>query len=257
MCTEVGNDAFNVYNMYDTCYPDHGLSLRDVRAKIARSRKEGLTLARWSDALHTHPALFVGAGAGAKARGGAAAHGAAPKLQQLNDYSCGSEDKMQEWLSSVDVQKALHVEDKGSGMHYRSNAGDLRSLYARLVAKYKIVIYSGNVDSCVPTSGRVVKMNETAALGEARPATTCGVQLEAWGCPTPGAREERPCVLDASRRVLSFLVTMLRVGGAASSGRVSSANRLVWSSHGTLGTQLRLIQVAPRTSSAATQSATA
>ena len=60
---------------------------------------------------------------------------------------------MQTWLSSAAVQKALHVTDDGAGMHYRSNAGDLRALYKKLVAKYKMTIYSGNVDSCVPTWG--------------------------------------------------------------------------------------------------------
>jgi len=171
MCAEVGNDAFNVYNMYDTCYPDNGgRSLKDVRATIARARKEGLTLARWSDALHTHPALFVGSGAKEGSEqsersvevGVGGETGAAP-LGNLNDYACGSEGAMSDWLSSPAVQKALHVTDGGGGMHYKSNAGDLRALYRKLVAKYKMVIYSGNVDSCVPTWG---SEQWTRALGE-------------------------------------------------------------------------------------------
>ena len=39
------------------------------------------------------------------------------------------------------------------GMRYEMNVGDLRPLYAKLIPKYRILIYSGNVDACVPTWG--------------------------------------------------------------------------------------------------------
>ena len=38
-------------------------------------------------------------------------------------------------------------------MRYKQTCGDLRPLYAKLVQKHKILIYSGNVDACVPTWG--------------------------------------------------------------------------------------------------------
>ena len=40
-------------------------------------------------------------------------------------------------------------------MRYDANVGDLRPLYRKLVAKYRLLIYSGNVDACVPTWGSV------------------------------------------------------------------------------------------------------
>jgi len=38
-------------------------------------------------------------------------------------------------------------------MRYKMTAGDLRPLYAKLIPKHRILIYSGNVDACVPTWG--------------------------------------------------------------------------------------------------------
>ena len=80
---------------------------------------------------------------------------------------------MSSWLDAPSVQAALHVK-KGGRMHYDSNIGDLRPLYKKLVAKYKVLIYSGNVDSCVPTWGSEFWTRE---LGE-----PYGVQKEwhAW-----------------------------------------------------------------------------
>jgi hypothetical protein len=51
---------------------------------------------------------------------------------------------MSTWLDSPAVQAALHVNVSGT-MRYDANVGDLRSLYQRLVPKYKMLIYSGNV----------------------------------------------------------------------------------------------------------------
>jgi hypothetical protein len=38
-------------------------------------------------------------------------------------------------------------------MQYKSNAGDLLPLYARLIKKYRMLIYSGDVDACIPYWG--------------------------------------------------------------------------------------------------------
>lgn len=39
------------------------------------------------------------------------------------------------------------------GMNYTRGAGNLLPLYADLIAKYRILIYSGDVDGCVPYWG--------------------------------------------------------------------------------------------------------
>jgi len=153
MCAEVGNGAFNVYNMYDTCYPSHGLSLQGVRQVLAESRRSGLVVDDWRQTLHTHPALHVGSAERQAAQGeGQEGSEGREELGQLNDYACGAEGGMSKWLDDEEVQEALHVQ-KGGRMRYDSNVGDLRELYKKLIAKYKITIYSGNVDACVPTWG--------------------------------------------------------------------------------------------------------
>lgn len=130
--------------MYDTCFPNDGRSLPAVRAALRAAK--GATLTSWRDAMRTHPALHAASDSMLEAM--------TPETRagQLNDYACGSETRMEKWLASKAVQAALHVTTSGK-MHYDANVGDLRPLYKKLVAKYKILIYSGNVDACVPTWG--------------------------------------------------------------------------------------------------------
>merc|ERR1712113_389162 len=54
------------------------------------------------------------------------------------------------------VQKAWHVVahgDSGKMVYTRAPAGDLRPLYAKLAEKYRLLIYSGDADGCVPHTG--------------------------------------------------------------------------------------------------------
>ena len=48
---------------------------------------------------------------------------------------------------------ALHVDADTGGMRYNANVGDITTLYKRLVKKYRVLIYSGDVDGCVPYWG--------------------------------------------------------------------------------------------------------
>ena len=143
MCKQVGNNDFNVYNMYDTCFPNNGVALDNVRQKL---RKKTMKTDGWWDSLRSHPALHAAADTGAA---DTVANPDASPLGQLNDYSCGSETLMSKWLASAEVQEALNVNPNGGGMRYKQTCGDLRPLYAKLVPKYKMMIYSGNVDACV------------------------------------------------------------------------------------------------------------
>ena len=63
---------------------------------------------------------------------------------------CGAMRGMSAYLAEPDVQRALHVKPNPNGMNYSRTAEDLRPLYMRLVQKYRMVIYSGDVDDCVP-----------------------------------------------------------------------------------------------------------
>jgi hypothetical protein len=65
-------------------------------------------------------------------------------------YPCGNDAALAAYLKDPAVMAALHVNKSLSGQSYHSTAGDLRPLYKTLAAKYKLVIYSGDSDLCVP-----------------------------------------------------------------------------------------------------------
>ncbi len=71
----------------------------------------------------------------------------------LNDYPCGSETVMSEWLSLPEVMTALHVVNNTNGFQYSMTAKDLLPLYAKLIHNYRMLIYSGDVDGCIPYWG--------------------------------------------------------------------------------------------------------
>lgn len=118
---------FDVYNIYDVCKNDGALSLSKVR-EIVRNRTTVLHKA--SDSYHIHP-----------------------QLGQLNDYKCGADNAMDEYLKQPSVIQALHVKSGTGRMHYSSDSGDLRDLYKKLFQKHRILIYSGDADACVPHWG--------------------------------------------------------------------------------------------------------
>ena len=61
---------------------------------------------------------------------------------------------MEKYLSHPEVVKALHVKAGTAGMRYGPrDRDDLRPLYAELAKQYRLVIYSGDVDGCVPYVG--------------------------------------------------------------------------------------------------------
>ena len=73
----------------------------------------------------------------------------------LNDYACGMEEAMGAWLRAPGVADALHVDPLGAqgGMQYDANVGDITGTYEKLLGKYRLLIYSGDVDACVPYWG--------------------------------------------------------------------------------------------------------
>lgn len=125
MSLQTGN--FYVYNIYDECGGDT-LSLQDVRDTLATNHTE---LVSDFDSFVSHPKL----------------KGA------LNDYKCGGDNAMDKWLADPSVVSALHVKAGTSGMRYSQTCGDLRPLYKELFQKHRIIIYSGDVDGCVPYYG--------------------------------------------------------------------------------------------------------
>ena len=74
----------------------------------------------------------------------------------VNDYACGG-NAISDWLSQESVANALHVKTGTRGMNYTwgpdDYSGDLRPTYKDLIAKYRILIYSGDTDACIPQYG--------------------------------------------------------------------------------------------------------
>ena len=124
--------SFNVYNIYDNC----GLDQR--RRRTAESNAKMLDIMSSTFVTVETPESFtINAGYG----------------EALNDYSCGAETAMDQYLSNPEVISALHVKPNTVGMQYKKTVGDLRPLYASLIQKYQILIYSGEADGCVPYVG--------------------------------------------------------------------------------------------------------
>ena len=125
--------TFDVYNIFDTCANDE-LSLHEIREKMLQT--EVMVENEYGGA---HPQLESNV------------NGA------LNDYSCGRNRVSAEWLSLPEVQEALHVKGGTVGMKYNwgpyNVSGDLRPLYKQLAEKYRMWIYSGDTDACVPYWG--------------------------------------------------------------------------------------------------------
>ena len=167
MTAQIG--TFDVYNIFDTCANDE-LSLHEIRAKMLTQ-----SLVVDDEYGSAHPQLDSSGVGGA-----------------LNDYACGRNRVSAQWLSLPAVQQALHVNSGTVGMKYNwgpynvsgmsrrvgvdcfvgykvrnapslSNVcfffnlfvspGDLRPLYKQLATKYRMWIYSGDTDACVPYWG--------------------------------------------------------------------------------------------------------
>mmetsp|Transcript_32037 Transcript_32037/g.54030 ORF Transcript_32037/g.54030 Transcript_32037/m.54030 type:complete len:208 (+) Transcript_32037:1108-1731(+) len=124
-----------VYNIYDECGADD----RRRRASAAQGGlqrvREALSAARVT--VSTEASFSVSAG----------------YSQALNDYECGAESAMSAWLSEASVVEALHVKADTPGMQYQKTATDLLPLYAELINKHQMLIYSGDTDGCVPYVG--------------------------------------------------------------------------------------------------------
>ena len=78
-------------------------------------------------------------------------------LGGVDDYPCGSLQAADKWIGQPEVIEALHVKRSMSGMKYTKGpmdvSGDLRPLYKKIIEKYRVLIYSGDIDACVPYYG--------------------------------------------------------------------------------------------------------
>jgi len=73
---------------------------------------------------------------------------------------CGARGYSEVWLSDASVQAALHVTAANvstwsgcAGIKYNKTVDSLLGLYPTLIKAYKVLVYSGDVDACVPYNG--------------------------------------------------------------------------------------------------------
>jgi carboxypeptidase C (cathepsin A) len=136
MNNELGQ--YDVYNVYDECGNDH-LSFLDLFSKnketghyyLKAFSKDMDEVNAWL-ASRQRPSSLLGAN---------------------NDYTCGGEAAMNAYLADPSVRAAIHVRSDNPGQRYTKTATNLLPLYKTLVQKYRVLIYSGDADACVPYYG--------------------------------------------------------------------------------------------------------
>ena len=133
-CYDAINDAendggdYNIYNIYDTCPAP-------VLPSAARS----------------HPRAPNAMRSFLKAKG--------YKVPETPD-TCYGPDLAEDWLDNADVQTALHITAANqtswstcAGIDYHKTLGSALPMYPNLIKQYKVLVYSGDVDACVPYNG--------------------------------------------------------------------------------------------------------
>jgi carboxypeptidase C (cathepsin A) len=130
---------FNIYNIYDECGNDQRRRLEENNSTSSVKSFNDVRdiLSAPEVTVETHHSFKVSAG----------------YSQALTDYECGAETAMDEYLANEKVISALHVTANTPGMTYKKTATDLLPLYAELIKKHQILIYSGDTDGCVPYVG--------------------------------------------------------------------------------------------------------
>ena len=143
---------FNVYNLLDTCGRDSASgSALEMGALRARQRAGGAGEHVGFAASHrAHPRLDAPPPRAARRASAVDAATGADAPWDGPSYPCGNDAALDAFLGDADVMAALHVSDEKAGMRYASTQGDLQPLYRELARKYRLVIFSGDVDMCVP-----------------------------------------------------------------------------------------------------------
>jgi len=81
------------------------------------------------------------------------------RMPGVTDQCIGG-DVSSSWLNDKSVQAALHVTQANvsdwsicAGIEYEKTVASLLGLYPTLIKAYKVLVYSGDVDACVPYNG--------------------------------------------------------------------------------------------------------
>jgi len=134
-----------------------GIRLRDFVSTVSASHSTDASGRRvWSSDLRTsadtHAVVRSARAEMAAASGLSAGTQARPGTQQ---WYCGADAAMAAWLNDPAVQKAIHVttDVPNFNFNYSRTEPNLLPRYPDLASNYRMLIYSGNADACVPTPG--------------------------------------------------------------------------------------------------------
>eukprot|EP01050_Picozoa_sp_SAG11_P010707 SAG11_NODE_1088_length_5922_cov_2.451657_4_plen_241_part_00 len=153
--TGTGGLAGSAYNIYDMCGSDGVQDPDAVRADGAKG-----VYATLND--HTPKPLESIWERQDKVEGRAKSGDHWKGYGGLNNFPCGESAGSLAWLNVPAVQKALHVTAAhrkdgkwapSSSLNYTHTAPTLLHMYPRLIAKLRILLFSGDVDECVPYNG--------------------------------------------------------------------------------------------------------
>ena len=74
--------------------------------------------------------------------------------------TCYGPDLAEDWLDNTEVQTALHITAANqtawstcAGVRYQKTVMNLLPEYPRFISKYKVLVFSGDTDACVPHTG--------------------------------------------------------------------------------------------------------
>lgn len=120
---------YNIYDIYDECPAPVLANKKAQTAWVQRAEKRGLSLPKKS---------------------------ASPSVVD----KCLGPELAETWLDNPDVQKALHVTaaqqtawSTCADVDYEKTVDSLLGLYPTLIKAYKVLVYSGDTDACVPHTG--------------------------------------------------------------------------------------------------------
>jgi len=92
---------------------------------------------------------------------------------QQSGSACLDYSTVTEYLNRDDVKEALHISDQAfpwdsctSNLHYVQVRHDTPSLYETLAPQLKILVYSGDQDSCLPYLGTMSALSELDFVGD-------------------------------------------------------------------------------------------
>ena len=88
-------------------------------------------------------------------------------------YMCGTGEAAVTWANRADVRSALHMKTEsfygrpwstqaGAGMSYTTYTGSSFDLYPRILQHFRVTIYNGDVDACVPYNSNEAWVNVLA-----------------------------------------------------------------------------------------------